>query len=96
MSSSSQQSGWSFSELTGSSSRTRLLEYLAENSGPARQFQIAEDLELSQASVSRAASDLIETGAVYRSDDGGLNVDANVGRGIRVIQGELPDGLTSN
>lgn len=86
MSTSANQSTAGFSEVVGSNSRSRLLEYLATTDGSARQFEIASALDISQASVSRAASDLIEDGVISRGSDGGLLIRAGVKRGIILVQ----------
>ena len=91
MSTSGNQPALSFSGLVGSSSRSRLLEYLAASDEPARQFEIADELGISQASVSRAAKGLLETGVITRRQSGGLVLDTNVGHGIEVIQRSLAD-----
>lgn len=91
MSTSETQPALSFSELVGSSSRTRLLEYLAASDEPVRQFEIADELGVSQASVSRAATELLETGVVTRGDGGGLVLDDDVARSITKLHRALSD-----
>lgn len=74
MSTSRNQPARTFSGLVGSNSRSELLEYLATTDGPTRQFEIAEALDLSQASVSRSAAILIESGIITRDETGGLRL----------------------
>lgn len=86
MSTSRKQPARTFSGLVGSNSRSELLEYLATTDGATRQFEIADALDLSQASVSRAATILIETGVVERDETGGLRLaDDDVRDGITTI-----------
>lgn len=86
MSTTADQQPLTFSELVGSNSRSRLLEYLATADGASRQFEIAEELDLSQASVSRAAQSLIDAGVLSRGEHSELILDDDVKIAINTVQ----------
>lgn len=73
------------SMVVGDTTRTQLLEYLCQCDSPQRQVSIADELDISEASVSRAKQTLIEAG-VIESVDGGLRTVDGVGRALKYFE----------
>lgn len=71
-----------FADVVGVNVRSRMLQHLAESDSPKRQYQLAEELEVSQASISRATAELLEAGVIEQSDRGYISIDPDVEVGV--------------
>lgn len=79
----------SFSEVVGENTRSRMLEFLTDADQPKRQYELAEALDISQASVSRATQQLLDMGVVSQSGKGELTINENVESGINTFEKAL-------
>lgn len=66
----SDQSVGVLSAVVGDNSRARVLDYLSQRDGSVLQMTIADDLDVSEAAVSRAKKDLVESGVVKETNEG--------------------------
>lgn len=77
-----------FANVVGDTTRTRVLKHLSECDSPQRQVDIAADLGISEASVSRAKQTLIDVGVVEVAD-GGLQTTDGVERALNSFERAL-------
>jgi predicted transcriptional regulator len=72
----------------GANAKVEILSTLAESDGPMRQVEIANEVGVSEATISRAKKDLLDNGFV-NSVDGGLTCAEGVAETIRTLQNQL-------
>lgn len=65
-------------ELFGSETRVRTVRYLASNTEPVMQFEIAAEVGCSQAMMSRTIRSLRDANIVFRHEDGGVALAENL------------------
>lgn len=82
------ESTTSFADAVGNNVvQSRLLELLTDREDTLRRHEIAEELDVSQASVSRAASRLLGAGLIEEvSDEHELQIKPEAASGITQIQ----------
>lgn len=68
--------------------RVRTLELLSDTE-PLRRTEIAERLDVSEASVSRATQKLIGAGLIDESDEGDLVINPNAQQGINCLDSAI-------
>ena len=83
--------GHTFADAVGNNVvQSQVLELLAEVDEPLRRHEIADELGVSQASISRAATKLIGTGLVEEvGEKHALALDDNAASGINQIKRSL-------
>ncbi len=72
----------------GSNAKVRMLSYLANASEPKRQIEIATEIGVSEATVSRAKRDLLESDFLEETGDG-LVCSEDVGGTITTLESQL-------
>ncbi len=81
-----------FADVVGVNVRSRMLQYLAECSDGKKQFQIADDLGVSQASVSRSTQELIDAGVIQKDDKDLISIHPDAETGVGMFREAIKNG----
>ena len=78
--------GSSFSEVIGDNVRSHMLELLSSTEDRLKQYEIADELGVSQASVSRATKELREANLIEKQVDGRIDINQTAASGVENLQ----------
>lgn len=81
----------SFADVVGDNVQSRMLEFLTGQDESLRQHEIADRLDVSQASISRATNVLEEAGVITIDDDMQISLDTDAESGIDQINTAIGD-----
>jgi len=73
-----------FADVVGVNVRSRMLQHLAGSDIAKKQYQLADDLGVSQASISRSTQELLESGVIQKDEHDRISIhpDARAGVGM--------------
>ena len=74
-----------FGTILGNNVRSRMVQLLKDSDDALRRHEIADELDVSQAMVSRTAGELLEAGVITSSDDRELQLTKPVYAGVSRI-----------
>lgn len=83
-----------FADVVGVNVRSRMLQHLAECDEPKKQYQIAETLGVSQASVSRCTHDLLEAGVIQKDDKDLISIHPDAETGVGMFREAIKNGAS--
>jgi Mn-dependent DtxR family transcriptional regulator len=78
-----------FGTVLGDNVRSRMVQLLMESGDPIRRHEIADTLDVSQAMVSRTASELLDAGVITATEDRELMLTEPVYAGVSQINAAI-------
>lgn len=75
-----------FADVVGVNVRSRMLQHLADSESPKKQHEIAEELGVSQASVSRATHELLDSGVIQQDSEGRISAQPDTEAGVGMFR----------